>query len=159
LSSSTLFSLILLAVRYPSNLVGIFLLLVGLAEPVEVRYLGAGAFGGAVAAAGLALALPLGAGAVAVVDELAVVVPAGLGADAVAPGLGVDAVAAGLGADAVAAGLGADAVATGLGADAVATGLGAGEAGEDADTLSSDNLLPYRQNTNCCIRKRKSKVT
>jgi hypothetical protein len=128
--------LILLAIRYPSNLVGIFLLLVGLAELVEVSCLGAGAVGGAVAAAGLALVLPLGAGVVAVVDELAIVVAVDLGAAVVAAVLGADGVAAGLGADGVAAGLGAD-----------------GVAGEDADTLSSETLLPCRHNTKCYIRK------
>jgi hypothetical protein len=124
--------LILLAVRYPSNLVGIFLLLVGLAELVEVSCLGAGAVGGAVATSGLAL----GAGAVAVVDELAVVVAVDLGAAVVAAVLGADGVATSLGADGVAAGLGAD-----------------GVAGEDADTLSSETLLPCRHNTKCYIRK------
>jgi hypothetical protein len=59
--------LILLAVRYPSNLLGIFLLLEGLAEPVEVSCLGVGAVGGAVGAAGLgfgAATLGLAIGAV-----------------------------------------------------------------------------------------------
>jgi hypothetical protein len=45
--------LILLAVRYPSNLLGIFLLLDSLVEPVEVSCLGVGAVGRAVGAAGL----------------------------------------------------------------------------------------------------------
>jgi hypothetical protein len=111
--SSTLLSLILLAVRYPSNPPGIFLALEGLVELVEVSGwwllgLGAEAIGGAVAAAAL--------------------------------GLGVADVGVGLG-------LGADVVGgiVDVVVDEVAGGVVAalGATGEDADTLSSETLLPY----------------
>jgi hypothetical protein len=111
-SSSTLLSLILLAVRYPSSPPGIFLVLEGLVEPEEVSGwwllgLGAGAVGGAVAVAAL--------------------------------GIGVADVGVGLGLGAGAVGGIVDVV-----VDEVAGGVIAalGGIGEDADTLSSETLLP-----------------